>query len=43
MSLPKLQRSAPAPLRQRIALGLTFASGFAGLDYQVVWTQQQAL
>ena len=29
--------------RARLALGLMLASGFAGLGYQVVWTQQCAL
>jgi len=30
-------------LRQRLALLLMAASGFAGLGYQIVWTQQSAL
>jgi spermidine synthase len=30
-------------LRHRVALGLMLLSGFAGLGYQIVWTQQCAL
>ncbi|MDM0078464.1 spermidine synthase [Variovorax sp. J2P1-59] len=30
-------------MRHRIACGLMVASGFAGLGYQIVWTQQSAL
>jgi spermidine synthase len=36
--------AAPAqPLRRHLAFGLMVASGFAGLGYQIVWTQQSAL
>ena len=35
--------TAAARGRARLALGLMVASGFAGLGYQVVWTQQNAL
>jgi spermidine synthase len=33
----------PDILRWRVALALMVASGFAGLGYQIVWTQQSAL
>lgn len=37
-------RPHPVPLsRRRIALVLMAASGFAGLGYQIVWTQQSSL
>lgn len=36
-------RPAGPGLRQHAALPLMLASGFAGLGYQVVWTQQSAL
>ena len=39
---PFLPQLAAQP-RQRIAPMLSFVSGFAGLGYQIVWTQQQAL
>jgi spermidine synthase len=35
--------SPAPPLRRGAALGLMLASGFAGLGYQIVWTQQCAL
>ena len=47
MTLPLSWQAAPhsaAPPRQHhAALGLMLASGFAGLGYQIVWTQQCAL
>ena len=43
----RLQAAGPAATeaswRRRLALALMVASGFAGLGYQVVWTQQCAL
>ncbi|MDL2337100.1 MAG: fused MFS/spermidine synthase [Pseudomonadota bacterium] len=36
-------RARATPGRRRVALGLMMASGFAGLGYQIVWTQQCAL
>jgi spermidine synthase len=38
-----MQAAAPSPPRQRGARLMMLASGFAGLGYQVVWTQQSAL
>jgi spermidine synthase len=38
-----MQAAAPSPPRQRDARLMMLASGFAGLGYQVVWTQQSAL
>ncbi|HKA40085.1 MAG TPA: fused MFS/spermidine synthase, partial [Burkholderiales bacterium] len=35
--------SKPDAARQRFALGLMVASGFAALGYQIVWTQQAAI
>jgi spermidine synthase len=47
VALPLRWRTAPksaVPARQHgAALGLMLASGFAGLGYQIVWTQQCAL
>ena len=37
-----LASSPPTALRTQAALGLMVASGFAGLGYQIVWTQQSA-
>ncbi|MEO6747642.1 MAG: fused MFS/spermidine synthase [Caldimonas sp.] len=42
-SLSSGARWPARPLRQHAALGLMAASGFAGLGYQIVWTQQCAL
>src|SRR5688572_23334862 len=36
-SMPRTRRASV------VALGLMLASGFAGLGYQIVWTQQSAL
>ncbi|MDP1902472.1 MAG: fused MFS/spermidine synthase [Rubrivivax sp.] len=41
--IPGADLGRPSPARQRIALGVMGASGFAGLGYQLVWTQQSAL
>ena len=41
--LPNLRLSKTLAVRHRLALGLMVASGFAGLGYQIVWTQQCAL
>lgn len=41
--LAGLNSSSPPALRRRLALALMVASGFAGLGYQIVWTQQSAL
>jgi spermidine synthase len=38
-----LRVSKPRPWQRRAALGVMVASGFAGLGYQIVWTQQCAL
>jgi spermidine synthase len=43
LSLPQPFRDAALPGRRIAAFGLMLASGFAGLGYQVVWTQQSAL
>jgi len=37
------QPARASNLRSRVAFGLMAASGFAGLGYQIVWTQQAAL
>jgi spermidine synthase len=45
-NFPATANAPAAPLlawRQRLALLLMFASGFAGLAYQIVWTQQCAV
>jgi spermidine synthase len=34
---------SPAPLRSGLATALMLTSGFAGLGYQIIWTQQFAL
>ncbi len=39
----RAQTLSAGPLLRRAALGLTVASGFAGLGYQIVWTQQAAV
>ncbi|HWM69540.1 MAG TPA: fused MFS/spermidine synthase [Steroidobacteraceae bacterium] len=39
----QVQRLSAGGWRWRASLGLMLASGFAGLGYQIVWTQQSAL
>ncbi len=44
LSLARARLASPPLLsRHRISLGLMLVSGFAGLGYQIVWTQQCAL
>jgi spermidine synthase len=43
LSAPAAYRLPAQPLRQRAAQAMMIASGFAGLGYQIVWTQQSAL
>lgn len=38
-----LKSCRSAPWRWRVALALMLASGFSGLGYQIIWTQQSAL
>ena len=42
-SAPQAFAAAALAWRRRAALGVMLASGFAGLGYQIVWTQQCAL
>lgn len=41
--MPQLNPAMTPRARRHIAFGLMFASGFASLGYQIVWTQQSAL